>query len=222
MIEHQTGTTITLHSEITLPSEPFELEEDMYSGIMGTPFHCRNSACNNRWTIRLSSFGNPFGAGRKDGIVGTATCSMCGTKTVFTYAGGAVDRITEGPADSLPSSPQQVKDTYEEASLAYYSRAFRAAAGMARVAIEESLSLKGVVPKNKKGVPIKSPRLEDYIVEAKNMTLLDNTHESDARGAQLIGNRVLHRMESVTPQRCLNALLTTSELVEHIATWQPA
>ena len=64
------------------------------------------------------------------------------------------------------------------------------------------------------------PGLEDFILEAKKTNLLGNEEEAAARGAQLIGNYALHRMQAVTQTRRLSALLTTAELLEHIARWQ--
>lgn len=178
--------------------------------------NCANEGCINGWEVMaISAFGGV--------LYGTLVCPRCQSHTVFDLRNNGARAQPGIPGTELQHvREQQVRDAFTEAITAYYGRAYRAAACMARASIETALKLKGIIPMEKGGKLVLRPMLEDYIVQAKRDGCLGNVQETTARGAQIIGNRALHEMQSVSPSQCHNALATTAELLNHIAQWRPS
>ena len=149
-----------------------------------------------------------------DRLRGVVTCNACLTRTIFEMDTDAMRFIPEQLSVSFGGGvPDHIAETYDEATVAYHGHAYRAAAGMARAAIEESLVARGIDDDAAFG-------LEGKLKIARTRGILTDDLHSTARGNKLVGDQALHRARVVKATEAAAALNVAHELVEHIANWR--
>ena len=165
--------------------------------------------------------GYVWAGGRNPGgsIRGVLTChrpidpnnlnsSNCNQKTVFELTRNAV---TWAPGNTFKEGLRQdvaedAKEMFREALLCFYGGSGRGTVVMCRSTVEEALTEKNVTGDN----------LDARIKNAPD-SILGDEERTSANGARLTGRNAAHRMAEVTTAQAMLALVTTVDLVNHIA-----
>ena len=143
-----------------------------------------------------------------DIIRGALVCSHCGGRSPFELR---EDTLTFKPGKQLvaplsANAPDSVRDRYTEAEICLHAAAYRAAAVMARAAVEEGLKEIGFTERS----------LDDRIDEALKQGKIGKEEYSVAHGSRLIGNDAIHDAETVSPGEIPAVLAAAAKVVNHI------
>lgn len=188
-------------------------------------FRC--DGCDRNYRVQVVVVRGDHAWVPSDSLRGTITCSNdrsehphtkrpCNTRTVFEISQDAVT-FKPGPLfiqAELAILPVPIRETLAEAATAYFGVAYRAAAAMARVAIEEALVSQGITDDV-------AHQLEGKLQKAKERGILNDEALTLARGTKLIGDQALHHARAVRATECVAALNIGRELAERIVMWRP-
>ncbi len=143
-----------------------------------------------------------------DAVRGVYICSYCQKPSPFelkeqtvTFRPGGRMVVPLGPA-----AIDAVRQRYHEAELCWYASANRAAAVMARAAVEEGLKSRGLT----KG------KLEEKINEALNQGIIGQEEQAIAHGSRLIGNSAVHEAEQIAPGQVPAVLSAAASIINHL------
>lgn len=148
-----------------------------------------------------------------DQIRGSVICGSCSHESVFHMRG---DTLTYLPGQIIMKPDSDIGDdareSFEEATRAFYGRCYRATVAFCRSSVEDSLDYKKVLGDNLFN--------KAHAAHGKNLPLDDEAFAL-ATGARLIGRNALHRKMNVTMSQALAMLTGTLDLLNHIGK-QPA
>jgi len=143
-----------------------------------------------------------------DIIRGLLICAHCGVRSPFELRERT---ITFKPGKQLVTPldtnvPPNVCDRYAEAEICLYAAAYRAAAVMARAAVEEALEVIGFTQRT----------LEDRIEEALTQKKIGREEYAVAHGSRLIGNGAIHEATAISPGEIPAVLAAAAKVINHI------
>ncbi|MCH8870543.1 MAG: hypothetical protein IIC85_12595 [Chloroflexi bacterium] len=131
---------------------------------------------------------------------------MEGNVTVFVPG----ELFTESLATNVAADAREM---FEEGLRCFYGASYRGTIAMCRSAVAEGILDKKIGKRN--------DSLDALTKEAVKQKILDNTDESKADFARLLGRGVVHRMLVVSGTEAMITLQSAAELLNTIASRQP-